>query len=183
MAATLVLPLGGCGSMPDVPDFDPTEWLAGDWFGTKKPLPGERKELFPGGVPGVSRGVPPDLVKGNQQPPESAEDTALVVEEPKAKPKPKAKPRPKVAAKPAPVAPASTPTSVTVRRADQPPAPAATAAAVQWRAVARAAATGAAAPRAGRRTVAGSAAAAALIAFGARVLHRALTHQRTGTRS
>jgi hypothetical protein len=120
MAATLVLPLGGCGSMPDAPDFDPTDWFAGDWFGTKKPLPGERKELFPGGVPGVSRGVPPDLVKGNQAPP-GAEDTALVVEEPKSKPKPKAKPRPKVAAKPAPVAPASTPTSVTVRRADQAP--------------------------------------------------------------
>jgi hypothetical protein len=120
MAATLVLPLGGCGSMPDAPDFDPTEWLAGDWFGTKKPLPGERKELFPGGVPGVSRGVPPDLVKGNQAP-SGAEDTAPVAEEPKPKPKPKAKPRPKVAAKPAPVAPASTPTSVTVRRADQPP--------------------------------------------------------------
>jgi hypothetical protein len=118
MAATLALPLGGCGSMPDAPDFDPTDWFAGDWFGTKKPLPGERKELFPGGVPGVSRGVPQDLVKGNQQPP-GAEDTALVVEEPKTKPKPKAKPRPKVAAKPAPVA--STPTSVTVRRADQPP--------------------------------------------------------------
>jgi hypothetical protein len=124
MAATLLLPLGGCGSMPDAPDFDPTDWLAGDWFGTKKPLPGQRKELFPGGVPGVSRGVPPDLVKGNQPPPgaeDAAADTALVVEEPKPKPKPKAKPRPKVAAKPAPVAPASTPTSVTVRRADQPP--------------------------------------------------------------
>ena len=40
--------------------------MAGDWFNNKKPLPGERKELFPGGVPGVSKGVPPDLVKGNQ---------------------------------------------------------------------------------------------------------------------
>jgi hypothetical protein len=123
LAATLVLPLGGCGSMPDAPDFDPTEWLAGDWFGTKKPLPGQRKELFPGGVPGVSRGVPTDLVKGNQ-PPTGAEDASAdtaLVEEPKAKPKPKAKPRPKVAAKPAPAAPASKPTSVTVRRADQPP--------------------------------------------------------------
>jgi hypothetical protein len=123
LAATLLLPLAGCGNMPDAPDFDPTEWLAGDWFGTKKPLPGERKELFPGGVPGVSRGVPPDLVKGHQPPPgaeDASADTALV-EEPKPKPKPKAKPRPKVAAKPAPVAPASKPTSVTVRRADPPP--------------------------------------------------------------
>src|SRR3954465_7112681 len=94
MAATLALPLGGCGSMPDAPDFDPTDWFAGDWFGTKKPLPGERKEVFPGGVPGVSRGVPRNLVKGSHPPP-GGEDPALVVEEPKAKPKPKKKPRPK----------------------------------------------------------------------------------------
>ena len=60
VAAALTLPLGGCVN------FDPADWFAGDWFNTKKPLPGERKELFPGGVPGVSRGVPPDLVKGNQ---------------------------------------------------------------------------------------------------------------------
>jgi hypothetical protein len=125
IAATLALPLGGCGSMPDVPNFDPTDWLAGDLFGTKKPLPGERKALFPEGVPGVARGVPQELVKGNQPPPEAegsgiAQEAALA-DEPKPKPKPKAKPRPKVAAKPAPVAPTSTPTSVTVRRSDQPP--------------------------------------------------------------
>jgi len=60
VAAALALPLGGCVN------FDPADWFAGDWFSNKKPLPGERKELFPGGVPGVSRGVPADLVKGNQ---------------------------------------------------------------------------------------------------------------------
>ena len=32
----------------------------------KKPLPGDRKEVFPQGVPGVPQGVPPDMVKGNQ---------------------------------------------------------------------------------------------------------------------
>jgi hypothetical protein len=36
-------------------------------FGTsKKPLPGERKEVFPQGVPGVTPGVPPELLPGNQ---------------------------------------------------------------------------------------------------------------------
>ena len=30
----------------------------------KKPLPGDRKEVFPEGVPGVPQGVPPDIVKG-----------------------------------------------------------------------------------------------------------------------
>ena len=60
VAAAFTLPLGGCVN------FDPQDWLAGDFFNNKKPLPGERKDLFPGGVPGVSRGVPQDLVKGNQ---------------------------------------------------------------------------------------------------------------------
>jgi hypothetical protein len=37
-------------------------------FGSnKKPLPGDRKEVFPQGVPGVSQGVPPDLMPGGQQ--------------------------------------------------------------------------------------------------------------------
>jgi len=38
----------------------------------KKPLPGERKEVFPEGVPGVPQGVPPELVKGYQPPPDAA---------------------------------------------------------------------------------------------------------------
>jgi hypothetical protein len=63
VASLLGLPLGGCGSM----NFDPQDWLAGEWFSTKKPLPGERKPVFPEGVPGVARGVPSELVKGNQQ--------------------------------------------------------------------------------------------------------------------
>ena len=39
----------------------------------KKKLPGERKEVFPEGVPGVSQGIPPEYLKGNQQ----QADTAL----------------------------------------------------------------------------------------------------------
>jgi hypothetical protein len=38
----------------------------------KKKLPGERRELFPGGVPGVTQGVPPEYVKGYQQPADTA---------------------------------------------------------------------------------------------------------------
>jgi hypothetical protein len=122
LASVLALPLGGCGSMPDV-NFDPTEWLAGDFFGVKKPLPGVRKPVFPEGVPGVARGVPPEMVKGNQTAgaEEQPQETALQAEEPKPKPKAKPKPRPKVAARPAPSAPPSAPTSVTVRRAEPPP--------------------------------------------------------------
>jgi outer membrane biosynthesis protein TonB len=69
--------LGGCST------FDPTEW-----FNTKKPLPGDRKEMFPGGVPGVAQGVPPELVKGYQPPPETPPPVVAAKPE-KSKPKPK----------------------------------------------------------------------------------------------
>jgi outer membrane biosynthesis protein TonB len=80
--------LGGCST------FDPTEW-----FNQKKPLPGERKAMFPDGVPGVAQGVPPELVEGYREkeppPPQVAEE----------KPKPKPKPRPQQAAAPRPAPP------------------------------------------------------------------------------
>src|SRR5216684_2159398 len=46
-----------------------------DVFGLndKKKLPGDRKPLFPEGVPGVSQGIPPEFVKGNQPPPDTAQ--------------------------------------------------------------------------------------------------------------
>jgi len=82
-----------------------------DVFGLneKKKLPGERKELFPGGVPGVTQGIPAEYMKGNQPPPETAQapandqakqaaaagsKTAAVEQEPKPKPKRKPKPAP-----------------------------------------------------------------------------------------
>jgi hypothetical protein len=72
-AAILLAPaLGSCSSMWDgansmqdrfndmMYDFNP--------FGTaKKPLPGERRAVFPEGVPGVQQGVPPELMRGNPQ--------------------------------------------------------------------------------------------------------------------
>ena len=64
----------------------------------KKKIPGERRAVFPDGVPGVPEGVPPELVKGYQAPPEGGvlADQVVVEEKPKpaAKPKPRAKPRP-----------------------------------------------------------------------------------------
>jgi outer membrane biosynthesis protein TonB len=123
LATALALPLGACASMSDF-TIDPSEWLAGDWFGNKKKLPGDRKPVFPEGVPGVSKGIPQDLVKGYQQQPDAVQDdpiTRQALIEPEAKPKPKPKPKPKVAAKPAPVEQESRPTPVTVRRSDAPP--------------------------------------------------------------
>ncbi len=61
-AASLVLALAlsGCGTS-STPDLDPSGFL--DFLDTKKPLPGERKPVFPEGVPGVERGVPKELTK------------------------------------------------------------------------------------------------------------------------
>jgi len=67
VTSALILPLGGCASIGDA--LDPTDWISGDLFGSKKKLPGDRKPVFPEGVPGVAQGIPSDLVKGNQPPP------------------------------------------------------------------------------------------------------------------
>src|SRR5437660_10383016 len=102
-ALVLGLALGGCESTSDI--ADKLQDLIP--FGTgKKPLPGERKPVFPEGVPGVPQGVPPELVKGYQAEPETAvtpqsgapggqSKEAKAAEPEKPKPKPK-----KTAAKP-----------------------------------------------------------------------------------
>jgi hypothetical protein len=76
------LALGGCDS------FDPLDKFQ-DWdiMGSgKPPIRGERRDVFPSGVPGVPQGVPPDMVKGYQPP---AEEPPPVIEakQPKAKQK------------------------------------------------------------------------------------------------
>src|SRR6201995_1530512 len=53
---------GGSSSMSS---FDPSDML--DWLDTKKKLPGERKPVFPDGVPGLEQGVPKELYKGASQ--------------------------------------------------------------------------------------------------------------------
>src|SRR3954463_4685673 len=85
----LLLALGGCETssfwdsannaqdkvQDALADFNP--------FGTaKKPLPGERRAVFPEGVPGVQQGVPQDLVRGNQQ--QAVETPPAPAPEPKA---------------------------------------------------------------------------------------------------
>ena len=96
--------LSGCA------DFDADKL---DIFGLneKKKLPGERKAIFPEGVPGVSQGIPPEYIKGNQPPPEAALAVPAEPEKPAAKPtkpakktatfiqdeKPKRKPKPRPA--------------------------------------------------------------------------------------
>jgi hypothetical protein len=102
----LGLALSACES------FDPTDMMPNNWFGGgKKPLPGERHAVFPEGVPGVPQGVPPEMVKGNQQ--QFEEQAAAVEPAPAprpaatqaAKPKPKAKKPSTAQAQPAAAAP------------------------------------------------------------------------------
>src|SRR3954466_8645778 len=84
------LALAGCDS------FDPLDKFQ-DWdiMGTSKtPLKGERRPVFDHGVPGVPQGVPPELVKGYQQP---AEEPPPVIQAKPAKPKAASKARPPAA--------------------------------------------------------------------------------------
>src|SRR5262245_52204427 len=149
LASVLALPLASCGSMPD---FDPTDLIPNDLFGSKKKLPGERKPVFPEGVPGVAQGIPPDLVKGNQPapdaglagdpqgatgavpPPATRQAATTPPEEYTPAPREKAKPKPKP--KPKQVTAERPPTSVTVGPArDQQPQqqpPAQQGGGVQW---------------------------------------------------
>src|ERR1044071_4734813 len=78
--------LGACSSSFDPTDF--TDKLDLFNLGEEKKLKAEHKPLFPEGVPGVSQGVPADLVKGHKPP-----ETAAVPEEPPPEEKPKPKPR------------------------------------------------------------------------------------------
>src|SRR5215216_1436299 len=55
--------LAGCSS--GFGGWDPSDLL--DFLDTKKKLPGERKPVFPDGVPGLEQGVPKDLYKGARQ--------------------------------------------------------------------------------------------------------------------
>src|SRR6266446_627280 len=78
----------------------------GSLLDTKTKLPGERKPVFPEGVPGVTPGVPPEMVKGYREPAVEAPSPAAGLEEARAaeaKPKPKPKPHAiQTAAKPQP---------------------------------------------------------------------------------
>lgn len=92
------LSLSACASNTGDIDLDPSTWFPDG----KKKLPGERRELFPGGVPGVTQGVPPELIKGSAQQ-QAEQNPEIAVETPVEPPKPQAqkKPRPKRVARPA----------------------------------------------------------------------------------
>ncbi len=110
-----------------------------DVFDSKKKLAGERKPVFPEGVPGVASGVPPELVRGYHEPEgggldpakaaaEAAAEPAARPKKPKSELKPETKPAPqRTASRPAPKPPAqSDPYAAAPTRAAEPaqqPAP------------------------------------------------------------
>ena len=109
--------LTGCGSMTG---WDPSDLL--DILDTKKKLPGDRKPVFPEGVPGLQQGVPKELYRGAAEQPPEAAPVAPPAAEPKGR---KAKGRVNVGAvRSAPAAaPAADPDAVVEDTSGAPPAP------------------------------------------------------------
>jgi hypothetical protein len=89
--------LEGCSSF-SAPSWDPTDLL--DFLDTKKKAPGERKPVFPEGVPGISQGVPKELVRGSAESRAAADAQATAAAPPvEAQPAPPPARRTKSAAK------------------------------------------------------------------------------------
>src|ERR1700693_515398 len=67
IAAFVLIALSGAmaGCSSGINSWDPMDML--DWLDTKKKLQGERKPVFPDGVPGLEQGVPKSLYKGAAQ--------------------------------------------------------------------------------------------------------------------
>src|SRR4051812_35536974 len=111
IAATILIALSsalaGCGSMGN---FDPSDLL--DFLDTKKKLPGERKPVFPDGVPGLEQGVPKELYKGSRSQ-QFDEPTAQAAAAPPPAPEPKSKSSQKSRGKQAPAPVAAAPAEPT----------------------------------------------------------------------
>ncbi len=112
--------LAGCEDF----DMDNLDFLG---LNKKKPLPGERHDVFPGGVPGVTQGIPPEYLKSNVEKEQQAEAAAAAEQQKQEEAKAgedaqkkaaaeaeAAKPKPKLKRKVV-RAPARAPTQVTVQ--------------------------------------------------------------------
>jgi hypothetical protein len=121
IAASVLVALSGAiaGCSSSVNSFDPMDWL--DWLDTKKKLQGDRKPVFPEGVPGLEQGVPKSLYKGAGQEPDPNVQQAEVPPPPPEKPKKTAKKGKQPAAATAATDPAAAPEEDATAAA--PPAP------------------------------------------------------------
>jgi hypothetical protein len=115
--------LAGCGSMGS--GWDPSDLL--DFLDTKKKLPGDRKPVFPDGVPGLQQGVPKELYKGNVE--QEQQNNAALAPPPVEAPKARSKPKGRVnvgavrSSAPAPEAAPADPDAAVEDTAGAPPAP------------------------------------------------------------
>ena len=92
IAAAVLIALSGAlaGCSTGISNWDPTDLL--DFLDTKKKLPGDRKPVFPEGVPGLEQGVPRELYKGSRQEQidqQNAQAAAAAAAPPPAEPKSK----------------------------------------------------------------------------------------------
>jgi hypothetical protein len=89
IAASVLIALSGAiaGCSSNINSFDPMDWL--DFLDTKKKLQGERKPVFPEGVPGLEQGVPKSLYKGAQEADQNPPPEVAAVPPPPADTKPK----------------------------------------------------------------------------------------------
>jgi len=111
--------LAGCGSTAG---FDPSDML--DFLDTKKKLPGDRKAVFPEGVPGLEQGVPKDLYRGARQDQVEDPNAQAAAVAPPVEPKSKRGAKSKGRQAAAPVeAPAEAPPEEEGSTAAAPPAP------------------------------------------------------------
>src|SRR3954462_13267626 len=111
-AAAVVIALSGAlaGCSSSLTNWEPSDLL--DFLDTKKKLPGERKPVFPEGVPGLEQGVPKELYKGAHQQvddPNAAAAAAPPLEPPPGSKSKSAKSRGKQAPVAASAAPANEP--------------------------------------------------------------------------
>jgi hypothetical protein len=122
IAASVLVALSSAvaGCSTGMSSFDPMDYL--DWLDTKKKVQGDRKPVFPEGVPGLEQGVPKSLYKGAQQEPDpNAQEAAVPPPPPDTKSKKTAKKSKQPAAATASTDPAAAPEEDNTAAA--PPAP------------------------------------------------------------
>jgi hypothetical protein len=121
VAVALCSVLAGCGG-GGLSSFDPMDML--DFLDTKKKLPGERKPVFPDGVPGLEQGVPKELYKGSRQEQIDQQNAAAASATEAPAPEPaKGKRAAKGKGKPAPAAASTAPAAEPAAPADPDAAP------------------------------------------------------------
>jgi hypothetical protein len=112
--------LAGCSS--SISNWDPMDMF--DFLDTKKKLPGDRKPVFPEGVPGLEQGVPKELYKGNVEQQQQQQSAAEVAPPPPADDSKAAKKAKKSKTKPSTASAASTQDPDAAAAADDGTAPA-----------------------------------------------------------